>query len=100
MDAEHASLRLTPDLRREAAEAIEHFLDELEHRLAHLVFVLVAMGLEPRFVVVRGKLSQEPQRRRRERHCRAPHELVRHTAAAPYSHAYTARSSTSRLSSP
>ena len=39
---------------------------ELEHGIAHLQIVFVPMRLEPVFVVMRGELSKELQRGRRE----------------------------------
>src|SRR5262245_22060815 len=52
VDSEHRALRIAADLRREAREPSVELFDELAHRRAHFVFILVAMRLEPGLVVV------------------------------------------------
>src|SRR5437773_105690 len=62
VDAKHGSLGIAADLRGECREAAVHIVDQRAHRLAHFLFVLGTMRLEPGLLVVGGEAAKESQR--------------------------------------
>ena len=59
---EQRDLRVGHQLRRKAAEVLRQPIDDLDHRRAHVPFVLVPMRVEPGPVVVLLQLSEKRDR--------------------------------------
>ena len=62
VDAVHRRLRVRDQLRRELAEVGAQSLDDLEHRLADVRLVVVAVSVEPLAAVVPFERAQELER--------------------------------------